>query len=193
MRSNLRVMRNPPEIFNDRVNHLFARFCDDQPCFEGKQEFFRGIVTMTISRTIAKLACALALVAPVVAAAAPLVALDSDVFVERFVPSKGRLLQPASALKRGDRVVYIVSWTRMGGAGGFTVTIPLPREVYFQGSADGREEVSVDGGRTWGKLESLRVGGRLATAEDVTHVRWKVQAQEAARGTGQITYSAIVR
>lgn len=148
---------------------------------------------MTIRRTIAKLACALALVAPVVAAATPMVALNSDVFVERHVPSKGRLLQPASALKRGDRVVYIVSWTRMGGAGGFTVTNPLPRQVYFQGSADGREEVSVDGGRTWGKLESLRVAGRLATPEDVTHVRWKVQAQEAARGTGQITYSAIVR
>lgn len=148
---------------------------------------------MSIRRTIAKLVCALALAAPVIATAAPLVALDSDVFIERFVPNKGRLLQPASALKRGDRVVYIVSWTRMGGAGGFTVTNPLPRQVYFQGSADGREEVSVDGGRTWGKLESLRVAGRLATPEDVTHVRWKVQAQEAARGTGQITYSAIVR
>ena len=148
---------------------------------------------MTIRRTIATLACALALVAPVVAAAAPMVALDSDVFVERFVPSKGRLLRPAYALKRGDRVVYIVSWTRMGGVGGFTVTNPLPRQVYFQGSADGREEVSVDGGRTWGKLESLRVAGRLVTAEDVTHVRWKVAASEAARGTGQITYSAIVR
>lgn len=193
MRGFSGLMRNRPEIFTDRVNHLFARFCDDQPCFEGKQEIFRGFVTMSIRRTIAKLACALALVAPVVAAAAPLVALDSDVFVERFVPNKGRLLQPANALKRGDRVVYIVSWTRMGGAGGFTVTNPLPRQVYFQGSADGREEVSVDGGRTWGKLESLRVAGRLATPEDVTHVRWKVAANEAARGTGQITYSAIVR
>ena len=148
---------------------------------------------MSIRRTIAKLACALALAAPVIATAAPLVALDSDVFIERFVPNKGRLLQPASALKRGDRVVYIVSWTRMGGAGSFTVTNPLPRQVSFQGSADGREEVSVDGGRTWGKLESLRAGSRLATAEDVTHVRWKVPASEAARGTGQITYSAIVR
>ncbi len=152
---------------------------------------------MSIRHTIAKLACALGLltplVAPVVAAAAPLVALDSDVFVERFVPNKGRLLQPANALRRGDRVVYIVSWTRMGGAGGFIVTNPLPRQVYFQGSADGREEVSVDGGRTWGKLESLRIAGRLATPEDVTHVRWKVAPNEAARGTGQITYSAIVR
>lgn len=148
---------------------------------------------MTIRRTFAKLACAMALVAPVMAAAAPLVALDSDVFIERMIPNKGRVLQPASTLKRGDRVVYIVNWVRTGGQGGFTVINPLPRQVYFQGSADGREEVSLDGGRTWGRLDAMRVGTRLATAEDVTHVRWKVAPGEAARGSGQITYSAIVR
>ena len=93
----------------------------------------------------------------------------------------------------GDRVVYVVRWTRMGGQGGFTVTNPLPKKVYYQGSADGREEVSLDGGRSWGKLDALRVGNRLATPEDVTHVRWRVPANEAARGSGQITYSAIVR
>lgn len=149
---------------------------------------------MNIRRIAAKLACALALSAPVVAtAASPLVALDSAVYVERVVPQKGRMLQPASTLRRGDRVVYVVSWYRMGGQGGFTVTNPLPKKVYYQGSADGREEVSIDGGRSWGRLESMRVGNRLATPEDVTHVRWRVPASEAARGSGQITYSAIVR
>lgn len=148
---------------------------------------------MTFRRNLAKLACALALAVPAIAIATPLVALDSAVFVERVVPSKGRMLQPAGALKRGDRVVYVVSWYRMGGQGGFTVTNPLPRKVYFQRSADGREEVSIDGGRTWGRLDALRVGSRMATPEDVTHVRWRVPAHEAARGQGQITYSAIVR
>ncbi|HEX4847325.1 MAG TPA: hypothetical protein VFV30_04225 [Novosphingobium sp.] len=148
---------------------------------------------MTIRRNLAKIACALALAVPVVAVAAPLVALDSAVYVERVVAGKGRMLQPAGTLKRGDRVVYVVSWYRMGGQGGFTVTNPLPKRVYFQGSADGREEVSIDGGKTWGKLDSLRVGSRFATPEDVTHVRWRVPASEAARGQGQITYSAIVR
>jgi hypothetical protein len=148
---------------------------------------------VTIRRFAATLACTLAFAAPIMAAAPPLVALDSAVYVERIVQGKGRLLQPASALKRGDRVVYVVSWTRMGGQGGFTVTNPLPRKVYYQGSADGREEVSLDGGRSWGRLDALRVGDRLATPEDVTHVRWRVPANEAARGSGQITYSAIVR
>lgn len=148
---------------------------------------------MTFCRKLATLACTLAFAAPIMAAVPALVALDSAVYVERIVPNKGRLLQPANALKRGDRVVYVVSWTRMGGQGGFTVTNPLPRKVYYQGSADGREEVSLDGGRSWGRLDALRVGDRLATPEDVTHVRWRVPANEAARGSGQITYSAIVR
>lgn len=148
---------------------------------------------MTIRRTLAILACTLSLGAPIMAAAAPLVALASTVYVERIVPNKGRLLQPASALKRGDRVVYVVSWTRMGGQGGFTLTNPLPNKVYYQGSADGHEEVSLDSGHSWGKLDAMRVGDRLATPEDVTHVRWRVPAGEAARGSGQITYSAIVR
>jgi hypothetical protein len=100
-------------------------------------------------------------------------------------------------LKRGDRLVYVVSWQRLGGTsslgGGFTVTNPLPRTVYYQRSAAGDEQVSVDGGKRWGKLESLRIGARIATPEDVTHLRWRVAPGEASKGAGRITYSAIVR
>lgn len=148
---------------------------------------------MNFHRFLTRLGLALALAAPAAAVATPLIALDSAVFVERVQPGKGRLLQPASSLRRGDRVVYVVSWYKMGGDGAFTVTNPLPRSVYYQGSADGAEDVSIDGGKTWSKLERLRVGNRLATPEDVTHVRWRISAVEAARGSGEITYSAIVR
>lgn len=127
------------------------------------------------------------------AAASPAVSLDSAVFVERMTPEAGRMLEPASELSRGDRVVYVVRWYKLGGDGGFVVTNPLPRSVYYQGSADGDEEVSIDGGRTWGKLGLVRVGGRIATPEDVTHVRWRVDPRTASRGQGRIAYSAIVR
>lgn len=127
------------------------------------------------------------------AQASPAVALDSAVFVERITPDSGRMLEPATELSRGDRVIYVLRWYRMGGDGGFTVTNPLPRSVQFQGSAHGDEEVSIDGGRTWGKLAALRVGNRIATPEDVTHVRWRVDPRTAARGQGRIAYSAIVR
>ena len=127
------------------------------------------------------------------ALAAPVVALGSAVYVEKGQPGNVRRLEPASQLVRGDRVVTIVTWQRLGGDGGFTVTNPMPRSVYYQGSADDDEQVSVDGGRSWGRIGDLHYGARLATPEDVTHVRWRVPADRAAEGRGQIAYSGIVR
>ena len=148
---------------------------------------------MTYRRIAARLCLAMALCIPAAALAAPLIALDSAVFVERIKPGQGRLLQPAASFKRGDRVVYVVNWMRKSGSGAFTVTNAVPRSVFYQGSADGSEEVSIDGGKRWGKLERLRIGTRIATPEDVTHVRWHISAGHAARGSGEIAYSAIVR
>lgn len=153
-----------------------------------------GPTAVNIRHSFAIPACCASLAAALPAAANPAVALDSAVFVERGTPATGKMLEPASRLSRGDRVVYIVNWSRMGGTGGsFTVTNPLPRSVAYQGSANGDEQVSVDGGRNWGKLGTLRIAGRLATAEDVTHVRWQVDHRRAALGSGRIAYSAIVR
>jgi len=125
--------------------------------------------------------------------AKPAVATDSAVFVERAHGENLRSLEPAERLNRGDRVVTVVSWYRMGGDGSFTITNPLPRAIAYQASARDDQEVSVDGGRTWGKLGELRIGSRLATPEDVTHMRWRIPATNAARGQGQIAYSGIVR
>jgi hypothetical protein len=124
------------------------------------------------------------------AAAQPTVATDSEVYVERTRPGNHRMLAPADRLSRGDRVVTIVSWYRMGGDGGFTITNPLPRAIAYQASARDDQEVSVDGGRTWGRLGELTIGGRLATPEDVTHMRWRIPP---GGGQGRIAYSGIVR
>lgn len=128
-----------------------------------------------------------------VANAQPAVATDSAVFVERVENGNMRSLEPANRLSRGDRVVTIVNWYRMGGDGGFTITNPLPRTIAYQGSARDDQEVSVDGGRTWGQLGTLRIAGRLASPEDVTHMRWRIPANSAERGQGRIAYSGIVR
>lgn len=128
-----------------------------------------------------------------VAQATPNVALDSAVFVERLKQDNVRSLEPASRLARGDRIVTVVSWYRLGGEGGFTVTNPLPSRVAYQQSAREDEEVSVDGGKSWGRLGALRFGNRMATPEDVTHVRWRIAASKAARGSGHIAYAGIVR
>jgi hypothetical protein len=153
----------------------------------------KGFSTVSLRRSLVRLTAIPVLFAPAALLAAPLVSLNSSVFVERVKPGAVRLLEPARQLRRGDRLVYVVSWQRVAGEGGFTVTNPLPRSVYYQRSAQGDEQVSVDGGKRWGKLEELRIGARIATPEDVTHLRWRVAPNEAARGTGRITYSAIVR
>ncbi len=132
------------------------------------------------------------------AAADPGVTLDSAVFVERLQPGNIRNLEPANRLSRGDRVVTILTWKRTGGApgasaDGFTLINPLPRAIAYQASARDDEEVSVDGGRSWGRIGELMYGERIATPEDVTHVRWRVPARSAAAGAGRIAYSGIVR
>jgi hypothetical protein len=134
-----------------------------------------------------------AITLPSLASAQPAVATDSAVFVERTRGDNIRSLEPAERLSRGDRVVTVVSWYRTGGDGGFTITNPLPRAIAYRASARDDQEVSVDGGHTWGKLGELKVAGHLATPEDVTHMRWRVPAVSAARGQGQIAYSGIVR
>ena len=150
---------------------------------------------MTFGRIVAGVVLAAAVTAPAMAALGetPTVSLDSAVYVEKLQRGNVRRLEPADRMTRGDRVVTVVTWYRMGGDGGFTVTNPLPRAIAYQASARDDEQVSVDGGRNWGRIGTLRVGSRLATVEDVTHVRWRVPAARAAEGRGLIAYSGIVR
>ncbi|GGC22600.1 hypothetical protein GCM10011371_07880 [Novosphingobium marinum] len=121
------------------------------------------------------------------------VSTDSSVYVERGSRGDMRTLENVDSLSPGDRIVTIVRWKRQDGRGGFTITNPLPEAVAYQSSGQPYEEVSVDGGRTWGRLGTLRIGTRLASPEDVTHVRWHIPARRAAQGRGQIAYSGIVR
>ncbi|WP_421846953.1 hypothetical protein [Novosphingobium sp.] len=125
----------------------------------------------------------------------------SDVFIERFQPAPGgrtaRILERADQLRPGDRVIFVVNWSGRK-EGGFTVTNPLPRAIAFAGATDETQEVSVDGGRTWGALEDLTVLGsngrpRPAHAEDVTHLRWRIPTPQALAGTGQMTWRGVVR
>lgn len=151
---------------------------------------------MKVHAIAAVFAAGLAMTGPPAHAGSLGVALDSATYVER-TNGLARSLRQADRLSRGDRIVTILTWQKQGGPrndkAGFTVVNPLPRTVAYQGSARGDEQVSVDGGKTWGQLGELTVGARLATAEDVTHVRWHVAPRQAAIGQGRIAYSGIVR
>jgi uncharacterized repeat protein (TIGR01451 family) len=146
----------------------------------------------------------LAAAMPGVAAAASKVSLVSDVFVERVGEDASgrpvRTLSPPRALTPGDRLVFVLSY-RNGGAepaSGFVITNPVPDSVAFAGAEDNEAEVSVDWGRSWGKLGALSVtgadgGSRPAVPEDVTHVRWRLRDSVAAGAMGKLSYRAIAR
>ena len=146
-------------------------------------------------------AASAALVPAAAHAAATGVQFASDVFVERFQPAPGgrtaRILERADQLRPGDRVIFVVNWSGRKD-GGFTVTNPLPRTIAFAGATDETQEVSVDGGRTWGALEMLSVRdaagrARPAHAAEVTHLRWRIPAPQALAGGGQMTWRGVVR
>jgi hypothetical protein len=158
------------------------------------------MVKMGMTTLVVAVATGAAMV-PMAAHAAGPVQFASDVFVERYHPAPGgriaRVLERAEQLRAGDRVIFVVNWKASREAG-FTVTNPLPRSIAFESTSDGAEEVSVDGGRTWGQLEVLSVRSpngrtRRALPEDVTHLRWRVPGPLAMLGTGQMTYRGVVR
>lgn len=129
--------------------------------------------------------------------AQPANGISRAVYVERTVVSpdgtRARTIEPADALRRGDKVILMVE-TRASHAGApLTLSSPVPAPLAFQESSSEEVEVSVDGGRNWGRLGTLRIadGGtmRLASPEDVTHLRWRFRGGRPAR----LTYSAIVR
>ena len=126
-------------------------------------------------------------------AAPSAVTTDSTVFVERRETDAGRRLEMTDTFDKGDRVVTVLRWQRRQGTGGFTITNPMPRAIAYQDSSLDDEDVSIDGGKTWGRLGQLKIGNRLASPEDVTHVRGRISPKVEALGRGQIAYSGIVR
>ena len=80
----------------------------------------------------------------------------------------------------GDRIRLTLTFTNNGAApaAGVNLTNPIPEALVFDGTNDTAGfTVSVDGGKTFGALEGLRVAvadaaPRPAAAADVTHVRW---------------------
>lgn len=149
-----------------------------------------------MKRIWAVVAAAIAMFSSAGAVARQPVEISRAVYIERKVPNPDgrtvRALEPADELRRGDQVVLMLEWSAPV-RDGFVVSSRVPRDLAFRRAGGVEAEVSIDGGRSFGALESLRVGDRRATPEDVTHLRWRVTEAHAASGRGLLTYSAIVR
>lgn len=136
-------------------------------------------------------------------AATPL-QLKSDVFVERQVVrsdgSNAVILEKPDRVTPGDNLVFVVRYKNVGGstASNFVVTNPLPSAVAFNGTSDGLEVVSTDGGKSWGVLGTLRVTKldgttRPAVFTDVTHIKWNLNQPLTAGAEGKLIFRGIVK
>ncbi len=144
------------------------------------------------------------LLTPSAAFAASQLQLTSDVFVEkqkqRADGTVTTILEEPNLVTPGDKLVFIVKYKNAGAAPAekFVLTNPLPKAVAFNGTSDGLEVVSIDGGKTWGFLANLRMqdlGGksRPALMSDVTHIRWNLNRPIAAGSEGKLIFRGIVR
>ncbi|KPQ31843.1 MAG: hypothetical protein HLUCCX21_03000 [Porphyrobacter sp. HL-46] len=131
------------------------------------------------------------------------VSLSGDVKAVKVITEadgseRTELVEPGTIVP-GDRLVFGTDYANNGSdtVTNFNVTNPLPGAVRLAPDADPALTVSVDGGKTWGRLAELTVTAsdgtaRAATHEDVTHVRW-VLASIAPSEKGRLTYPAIIR
>lgn len=145
----------------------------------------------------------LALLAPAVASAADNVSLTSKVLVERVKTGPdGKTVtvrEEPGIVTPGDKLAFVLSYRNRGAepATGFTLTNPIPESVAFVGTDDSSASVSVDGGKTWGALASLKVANpdgtsRPALPADVTHIRWSFAKPIAAGSAGELSFRGVV-
>ena len=128
------------------------------------------------------------------------VALTGEVMVMRTVDENGTqktVLEPPSQVIPGDRLVFTTRYTNTSTetVDDFVVTNPLPAPVML--AEDGAFEVSVDGGKSFGKLAGLSVtledgANRPAELTDVTHIRWTL-ARLMPGDQGSLSYFAVIR
>jgi uncharacterized repeat protein (TIGR01451 family) len=155
-------------------------------------------------QTVGRILALLLLFVPAFASANSDVALESQVFVERISKDQlGRrklVLEAPKLVVPGDRLVFILKYRNVSdrSAKNFVVTNPMPNAVMFQGAADDRAQVSVNGGLNWGRLDVLKVREskgllRNARLEDVTHVRWPLARPIPVGGTGRLSFRGVVR
>jgi uncharacterized repeat protein (TIGR01451 family) len=143
-----------------------------------------------------------------IGAAADAMQVTTEAFQEIVVKNKDgkpeKKRQPVKTAIPGGEVIYVITYRNTGDkpAENVVVNNAVPEHlVYVPSSAQGagtRVEFSVDKGKQFGALETLRVKAangatRLAKGEDVTHLRWVVLAPVSPGASDSVTYKAVIK
>ncbi|MDC7682781.1 hypothetical protein PQU92_05805 [Asticcacaulis sp. BYS171W] len=147
-----------------------------------------------------RLLCTFGLIAAALPAfAADPVTLNLNVVKEQRIAAKDGTTTiktvPLKSAVPGDTLVYTLSYRNTGKTPVADVVLdyPLPKGVAYRAAVGGSSvpDVSVDG-KTFARLETLHIGGRLATAADVTHLRWTLKTPVAPGASGQVSFKAVL-
>ena len=132
------------------------------------------------------------------------VALTSKAFVVKQVPdgpgkTKNTLVVPERVLP-GEALVFMLEYKNTGAkpATTFVINNPIPENVIYTGAEQPWAEVSVDRGKSFGQLATLKVAKgdgtmRAALPTDVTAVRWKFAQPIAPAAEGRVMYFGMVK
>ena len=132
----------------------------------------------------------------------PAIALLNEQQQDKVVEENGLkrhvLVTPAKVVP-GDHMVYSLSYKSNLSVPltNVELTDPSPAGTALEDDGTGSYDVSVDGGKTWGKLSALSVSdgkgaSRAAQASDVTNLRWVI-AQIAPGANGKVSFRAVVK
>jgi hypothetical protein len=140
---------------------------------------------------------------PALALAAPdAVTAESSIKLDKVITENGQtrheLVAPQKVVP-GNHLVFLTAYhnTSDKPVTGFIVTNPVSPAVLLESLSSDTFDVSIDGGKTWGKLAQLTVvkpgaAPRAAESGDVTTVRWNVPVI-APGASGSLEYHAVVR
>lgn len=99
----------------------------------------------------------------------------------------------------GDTLIFGTRFANRGAVPieRFVVSNPVPASVRVTAALDPEQQVSVDGGTSWGRLAELEIiatdgSRRSALPDDITHVRW-ILPEIAAGETGALEFPVTVR
>ena len=140
---------------------------------------------------------------PAMAQSEQAVKLSGDVMIVKTITddsgeSREELAKPDIVVP-GDRLIFRTNYENTSSelVENFVVTNPLHSAVALSPDTPRDQQVSVDGGKTFGILSELEVteedgSNRAAMAYDVTHLRWVLATLQPGEA-GQISFYAIVR
>ena len=110
---------------------------------------------------------------------------------------------PAVEVEPGEQVRYTLRFVNDGPqpAENVSLVMPVPSEVtYLEASVEGAPSTvlfSADAGQSFAQRDAVMIGegelARMATAAEITHIKWTFAEPIAPASVGAISYQAVLK